>query len=231
MIDPPSNAGRKRPDCAIDKPDAIILSHQRSGTHFLQACLASHPDVAARDECFMHFRKLSTGERGEREARLISYRLRNEPGRCNLAIVMYSQVPLLEEFCCALTDLKIIHLVREPRAVAMSFAQMRADKAEMGEHYRPHYAVNETPHRACPVKEAVDRLEREISAQQAHFHQVLAAHLDVLTVTYEELTGNQQTQTLSPTHARRILSFLGLAEAPLVNQLRKTSLSQPTDSN
>lgn len=231
MIEPRSNADRKGSDCAVDKPDAIILSHQRSGTHFLQACLASHPGVAARDECFMHFRKLSTGERGEREARLISYRLKNEPGRCNLAIVMYSQVPLLEQFCCDLTNLKIIHLVRGPRAVAMSFAQMRADKVEMGEHYRPHYAVDETPHRPCAVKEAVDRLEQEIRAQQTHFHQLLAAHADVLTVTYEELTGNQQTQTLPPTHARRILSFLGLAEAPLVNQLRKTSVSQRADGN
>ena len=46
----------------------------------------------------------------------------------------------------------------------------------------------------------------------------------MLTISYEEITRNQQTTNLSPDIALRLLTFLNLEYAPLTTTLRKTGL-------
>jgi hypothetical protein len=41
----------------LAKPDVIILSHQRSGTHFLESSLAAHPRIHKRGKCVMQYER------------------------------------------------------------------------------------------------------------------------------------------------------------------------------
>jgi hypothetical protein len=206
-----------------DRPDSIILSHQRSGTHFLQASLSSHPAIHGRDEFLMHFRCPASRPGREHDAKLISYDLRNRPGFHNIAIVMYSQVELYEQHIGSIFDVKVIHLLRDPRDVARSYAQMMSDKGVLGIKYRPHYSLGDSAALATPVVDAIaEHKVSRIAELQERFREKLAGHGDILTLQYEELTGRRQVNELPDDLASHILRFLGLEFHRLTNRLRKT---------
>ena len=63
-------------------PDFVIVSSPRSGTHFLETALASHPKIHRRGECVLRFcRSLAPPNR---------YVFINKPRHLNGAIVMYA---------------------------------------------------------------------------------------------------------------------------------------------
>lgn len=204
----------------FDRPDAVILSHQRSGTHFLLATLASHPKIAGRGECVLGYRRyLSTG----RINPAMSNNFKNQPHKLNIAIVMYSQVSLFEQLCGSLFNFKIIHLLRNPHATALSLAQWHADRDYGRGEYLPHYRVGQMMPQPRPISmQKVALLEKQIVEVQKRYLRKTNIYCDVLQVAYEDLTQNQQTNRLDQYWARVLLEFLGCDDAPLTNSLQKT---------
>jgi len=134
----------------IEKPDVIILSHPRSGTHFLQASLASHPKVHVRDEFMRIYARTGLDELKN----LINFKGRiyaNTPRRLNIGIIMYQDVPEFEKRFGPLYQAKIIHLVRDPRRVARSFAQMWADLILNKVDYQYHTNLEQSPRPKAPL--------------------------------------------------------------------------------
>jgi hypothetical protein len=205
----------------FEKPDVLLVSCQRSGTHFLQASLASHPLIHGRGECVMTYTHTlaATGGAVDDER----YRFRNRPGQVNIAIVMYSQVAAFERLCGSLFVYPIIHLKRNAGDVARSAAQMRVDRAVLGSQARAHYRTTEVPHdHAVVPAELVTELEREVVAKQHLYEKVLRDHPQIIKVTYEEMTHGQQVNEFPEGIARRLLSFLNVSYVALRNELRKT---------
>lgn len=209
----------------IEPPDVLILSHQRSGTHFLQSALGSHPDVHCRGEFILRYRRLKQG----RITTVDPWIYRNKVGCLNLGILMYSQVALFEETCEPLGKRRLIHLLREARNVATSVAQMEADRAQQGSGFRAHYELTEAMPEPAPVSAAmVDLLERKVRAKQQEYCAKLEGNPLVCSMWYEQITENKQTTLLSDDVSVALLGFLGLHYAPLTTKLKKSpSNSKP----
>lgn len=212
----------------MDKPDAIILGHQRSGTHLLLTALASHPGIHGRGECLLKYKESFAGadlalDFPEDQR----YVLNNKPGFLNIAIVMYSQVALFEKLCGPLSG-RIIHLLREPAKVALSMAQKDADRDRYGRAVRAHYRRDEAVPEHAPVSpERMAKFLGWVVAGQRKYAEALRGRPDVLTVSYEELTGDREVRTLAPAVGARLLGFLGLDVRPLATPLRKTGTPEP----
>jgi hypothetical protein len=206
----------------FESPYAIIVSHPRGGTHVLESCLASHPKIHKRSECVLRYKQLAGQKklpRALRDQRIFT----NQAGRVNIAIVMYAELPLFEQLCGPVTRFKIIHLLRNPEAVARSFAQWEANKALYGNKARAHYKTSEQPLPNAPFPEASIRtLAREVKKLQDQHKALFAHHLAALTVAYEEFTGNHQVGNLPDAFCKKILGFIGLPPHPLTCDLRKT---------
>ncbi len=238
-----------REQIKFDKPDAIILSHPRSGTHFLQASLASHPRVHPRNE---FLRRLGRDASDRFRHFLYSERhiYSNKPGHFNIGIVMYQDLAAFEQLICPLQQIKVIHLIRNANRVAKSFAQLWADNLNYGKDHRNHY---DTQHKALPhvlltashVKEVLvemggqyaslahatdensldvrlSQLAKAIEFMQQQYRILLNKHPAVMEVSYDDLTGNAQTNQLSSEFSTAILKFLGLSRCILTNDLQKT---------
>ena len=129
---------------SYEKPDAIILSHPRSGTHFLQASLASHPKVFTRDEFIRRYAWTVFNELTNL-ANVKNHIYTNKPLYFNIGIVMYQDVEMFEKLFCPLVEIKVLHLLRDARKVARSFAQMWADNLHYGKDFRYHYGLSQEP--------------------------------------------------------------------------------------
>lgn len=209
----------------IDTPQFIILGHQRSGTHFLQSLISSHPSVHGRGEFILHYKRLNARAEFEEMAgsERFRYVFQNMPGYINVGIVMYSQMGLFEELCGSLKSQRVIHLLRDPLAVALSVAQMKADREALGEKFKAHYRMGESMPTTAPVAlESIAETEQRVAALQAEYRQKLAFNESVLTVKYDEMTLNQQVNELAPETSKKLLDFIGLDYRPLRTQLQKT---------
>jgi len=206
----------------FDKPYAIIVGHPRSGTHLLESCLACHPKVHKRSECVLRYKQLDGKTKLSAELRKKTPFI-NHPGYVNLAIVMYAELPLLEQLCGPLAGFKIIHLLRDPLAVARSYAQWEANKALHGKKARAHYKTAETPLPNAPVPEkSLRTLANKVKKLQTEHAEILASHPATLTVHYEDFTQNEQVAELPADFADEILKFIGLRPHRLACDLRKT---------
>jgi hypothetical protein len=207
----------------MDKPDAIILSHPRSGTHFLLSSLASHPNIHGRGEFILRYRRL----RKDR-ARLAAYVdsqfiFRNEPKKFNVAIVMYGEVGPFENVCGSLFNFKIIHLLRDPKSTAQSLAQCEADRNYLGKSYRAHYHGNEVPHAPAAISpEQIKQFCAKVEAAQDVYSETLKKHPNCMSISYEEITRGREVSSLNPEIATRLLTFLGQELHPLGTSLRKS---------
>lgn len=203
----------------FDPPDFVILSHPRGGTHFLQASLASHPRVHGRGECIL------ARIRGKEPAG--PYIFQNKPGCLNCAIVMYQHAADFEDLCGPLGEFKLIHLLRGAGDVAMSVAQMEADRAVLGEAYKAHHRIFRPAPEHAPISaRRVRALQAEIASLQKEMTDELRDHPRLLTITYEELTHGGQVNELAGQAAASLLDFLGLEHLPLKNTLRKSAPAQ-----
>ncbi len=206
----------------FESPYAIIVSHPRSGTHVLESCLASHPQIHKRSECVLRYKQLG-GKKMPGAKFRDQHIFTNQAGRVNIAIVMYAELPLFEQLCGPVSRFKVIHLLRDPEAVARSFAQWEANKAKYGAKARAHYKTGEKPLPNALYPEASIRaLAREVKKQQARHTKLFSQHLAALTVNYEEFTGNRQVGRLPEAFSQKILRFIGLKPRPLTCDLRKT---------
>jgi len=207
----------------FEPPYAIIVGHPRSGTHLLEECLASHPKIHKRSECVLRYKQL--GGKKKLPAVLLKRPIfTNQPGCVNIAIVMYAELPLLEQLCGPLAGFKIIHLLRSPPDVARSCAQWKANKAKYGKKARAHFKVNETPQpNAKFPTAALPAHALEIKKLQDQHAALFAQHPATLTVSYEEFTGNREVDRLPDAFSKKILKFIGLQPRPLFCDLRKTS--------
>jgi len=207
----------------FESPYVIIVSHPRSGTHVLESCLASHPKIYKRSECVLRYKQLAAQKKLHRSThnqRIFT----NLAGHVNIAIVMYAELPLFEQLCGPISRVKVIHLLRNPEAVARSFAQWDANKAKYGSKARAHFKISETPPANAPyAEESIPALTREVKKLQDRHKTLFARHLSALTIAYEEFTGNRQVGHLPEKFCQKILGFIGLAPHPLTCDLRKTA--------
>jgi hypothetical protein len=206
----------------FESPYAIIVGHPRSGTHLLESCLGSHPKIHKRSECVLRYKLLAGDKKRLAELRK-GYIFTNLRKSVNIAIVMYAELPLFEQLCGPIAGFKVIHLLREPLAVARSVAQWKANKAKYGKKARAHFKTNETPLPNAPFKKASLRaIARQVKQLQDQHVALFAQHPATLTVTYEEFTGNRQVDQLPEAFCQKILKFIGLRPHPLACDLRKT---------
>jgi hypothetical protein len=200
----------------LEPPDAVILSHPRSGTHFLLSSLASHPKIHGRGE---FIRRYQRGQRTDSDPPVFS----NLADHMNIAIVMYVQAARFERLCCPFSNCKIIHLLRNPRDVAVSLLQMQVNKERLGSAFRAHYRVHDPPLENAPIDEAaVENRGQLVRNIQQVYIDLFKSHRDLLTISYDEITNNAQVNTFPEPIAARLLAFLGLSYAPLTTTLRKT---------
>jgi len=206
----------------FEKPDVVILSCARSGTHFLSTSLASHPKVHTRGECVLRYKREGSNKTLSKLYRE-NYRFTNKANCVNTAIIMYPEVHLFEELCGSLFTFKIIHLLRNAEEVAKSIVQKEANISKYGEDYKSHYKIDEE----CPSNVSYDlarvaALKHAVKAMQIQFLDLLKPHQNILILRYEALTKNKQVNMLPKMLARTILDFLNLDYCPLTNTLRKT---------
>jgi hypothetical protein len=207
----------------FERPDLLLLSHPRSGTHFLAASLESHPKLHSRGECFLGL-KCPASETEKINENIKKFIFVNKPDKINIAIVMYRDVNILENLCGPLADFRVIHLLRSPDCVARSIVQAKANKKLYGKKHKMHYKINEeVPPNNFVEFDNLEEIKAKIKKCQKEFCKRLKSHTNVLTVSYEELTGNRQVNQIPEDFARRLLTFLNLEYYPLSNQLRKTS--------
>lgn len=209
------------------RPDLVILSHQRSGTHLLATALASHPCIRTRGEFLLPLaRALRSGaprpaDPGLRVAAA-------QPGFLDASIVMYNQLDLFQRLFGPLRAGKVVHLVRDPLMVARSALQNRADRALYGEGARAHYRKAETPPRPAPLPAGqLGPVRTRVAAEQARHREELRGHPGLLEVSYEELTDGREVGELPPAVAARLLAFAGVETAVLYTSLRKTGVNSP----
>jgi hypothetical protein len=204
---------------AFERPHIVILSLPRSGTHFLESSLASHPRIHARGECFKRYLTWIDGDR----SKLGSYRFCNKPNCINTAVIMYSKLGQFEAVCGSIFSFKVIHLIRRPRDVALSVVQMEEDKRHLGIRFKPHHSIHD-PQQPCAsfAQNRVSIVEESVRRCQGTVASMLTSHQQLLTVSYDDLTGNKQVNALSDSACNLLLGFLGLEFYPLRNHLRKT---------
>jgi hypothetical protein len=213
----------------FEPPQVVILSHQRSGTHFLESSLEVHPNITTRGEFILRYQRMQRAGVAHPERERFEdnpYRFRNRPDHVNVGIVMYNQLAHFEQFCGPLTKCKVLHLIRNPLQIALSLRQMEVDRQLMGNKFRAHYDTTDEIQLPGIAPDAVglDEQVARIAAWQAEHVALLAGHPDNLAITYEEMTQDQQVNRMADDVAAKLLDFLQLAYHLLETRLVKTSL-------
>jgi hypothetical protein len=183
-----------------DIPQVLILGTQRSGTHVLESFFRKHPQIHIRGEVFLPYEK--TGKAGG-----------NISGKLNIGILMYSQVAAMEKMGGKLLDQKIIHLLRNPKAIARSRLQMEADRKVLGAQYRAHlYQGESLPRRGIPDTSVLEKMARSIEMEQEKYKEILKGTFH-LELHYEDFVPSEESiSVLDRSVQIRVLSFLGLKD-------------------
>jgi hypothetical protein len=182
---------------------AAIVCLQRSGSHMLASCLASHPSI---------------GSFGEFVGRVRAVPFPTEP--VVIGIIMYSQ------WHRALADGvivdRVIHLLRDPTHTAISQLQNRAQRALNGAEHRAHAKQGQALPRLHPIdRREIEPLGAQNAAAQAEMRRTLGPR-PLLEVRYEALTQGRSISELPAAEARRLLDFLTLPMARLHTRYVKT---------
>ena len=213
-------------DTIFEVPDVIILGQPRSGTHFLEESLASHPQIRGRGECFLRYQRfLAQGVSIEPIKKRLFI---NKRHRVNVGILMYYLVDFFTKKFGAISDYRILHILRNPRDIAVSVAQMEADRLHFGRDYRVHRKLHHpAPVHAPILIQKVKEIEAKAMQMQQGFCRRLGSLPNVLTIDYDIITAGRQTNKLPEKYARLLLDFLHLPYHPLENALQKTGVSRP----
>ena len=197
-------------------PQVIILSTQRSGTHLLLSFLENNSLMHRRGEIFWYYR----------QGRNIGF---NKINKINIGILMYNQIYIFEKLGGILSDVKIIHLLRDPKQVAKSQVQMIKDKELLGDKFKGHlYKGESMPERAIISPDDIVILENEIRQSQKKYIQLLK-NIPHLELHYEDIVPDQKTvEQLDQKIKKKILKFLHLKDDHLVykTDLIKTAVDK-----
>jgi hypothetical protein len=205
--------------CDYEAPNAIIIAHQRSGTHMLLSSLRSHSKIHGRGECVLRYKR----SRRPGAHQPGPYIFKNDPDRLNISIVMYSEIKIFESLCGPITEFKVIHMIRDARRTAWSVAQMESDRKVLGTEFRAHCLMEGMPlPHASISEETVSGIEQRILAKRGQYEGILRNHDNYMTISYEEITHDRHVDMIAPEIALRVLSFLGLGYEPLIPKFRKT---------
>jgi len=202
---------------------AIITGYGRTGTNYLAGCMSNHPQVFCwrgepftrenrqlyRDtlcvmECFWNAPLYDV-----RMFKINYSRLRDDNNKC------WNRI-------CDVRP-RVIHLYRED--ILRQYVSDRTLRAriEAGkEHGRDLVRLRDNPHLV------LDFIENVLSQKLWFQKQVTRADLDVLELSYEEITdGGQATETVPLEAAEQICDFLGVDQAPLPAVTKKATPYTP----
>jgi len=116
---------------------------------------------------------------------------------------------------------KIIHLVREPYAVAKSNLATNAGHKGRSWEDREQHHFFEPVQRSFVLEERgiehrVQSLRRKVSNART-----LLKDIDHMEISYEEITGNKSVSRLSSGVSKKLTDFLGVEEAVLITEFVK----------
>jgi glycosyltransferase involved in cell wall biosynthesis/cytochrome c556 len=195
--------------------DFAIVCHVRSGSHLLATAINSHPEIHCQGE-LLHV--LTEPHKAYAAVCDIA------TGVVNGAIIMYEQWELLRAL--SIIPSKIIHLTRDARQTALSFIRNNEHLSAYGARHNPHAwrnACEPLEMRDYPVDEK-QLAERTALVRQSQHASSSFLPKSRLEVTYEELCGNHDVDTIEQTAADRIVEFLGVSGGKkMITPLRKTS--------
>jgi len=176
--------------------DFVIFSKGRSGTHMLASFLNSHPMISCEGE----FEKFD-----------LKVQIKS---RCLMhgAIFMYN----VQQFAELGPRPKVIHLTRDPKTNALSFArqQKRLNLRRAGE--------TDLPGAEFKIPSIVHiRLADALRRQQDVMRKVLIrCRYRMAEVTYEEITEGGEATVMPEAVGRRLCRFLGVTYHPMTCDTR-----------
>lgn len=184
--------------------DYIIYCRPRSGSHLLATLLNSHPDIA----CFGE-----TCDEGLEE-------LRNTRGKIEGAIYFYHQERNLSK------ERKIIHLTRKPIDIATSeYIFNFTDRKKEDSPFRPENLYKERKIKQSLDSNFIAKKAEQISNITIAEKEKMKNMSNVLEISYEEMTDNQNIEILKQNIADKILDFLGVEKRQLSTKLIKAELN------
>lgn len=193
----------------MNRYDFLLVCGQRTGSHFLGTCLASHPGIC------MH------GEIGRKDP-ILPNNIEPKPGQITGAILMYTNFKRLEKGIVETG--KVIHLVRDPDYVGRS--RIRNSKLKKMGIIKAHVFDSESLPRLPKINKSISKqVSRHYLNKSNEISEWLMNHREIfiLTVAYEWLTsGKREVIKIEHRKAEYILNFLGLKYSPLTTELRAT---------
>lgn len=172
----------------------LIFTAGRAGSHLLATLLNSHPDIACE------------GEFSKVDSIIDPDELSGSLSGC---ILPFTNREMLGRF----KKSKVIHMVRDPDTGAESYLQNVI-------RYRLRKAGQEIPLNpdvtAVQIQAWAMRL-REIQRESRR----LMNGRTLLEITYDELTGGENIDTMPTEISDRVCDFLGVAQRTLTTEMRK----------
>lgn len=209
------------------KPDIVILSSMRCGTHLLQSLLGSHPDINIMGEIFLQL------SRGREVPPVVE-------GKVNICILMYYQMKTFEQYNGSLKKFRVIHLKRDPLRAAISIIQRKVDKEKFGSQHSAHAHKSTIDEynkiRGNITKEnynEIHKMKDEYKYLLDYYSKYLVNYnVDYINVNYEDFVDEEKSiDTLNKEVADKILNFIGgiNLDVVLTTKMVKTGLTKDTD--
>ncbi|MCP4308801.1 MAG: hypothetical protein GY788_28780 [bacterium] len=215
----------------------LITCAARTGSSLLETSLLSHRDIQSHGEVYdpnrigaLRGRYTAMVQDEEQNAKLMAFRDRNQTaflykyvfdsqGKAAVGLKLKHEELMLPKFAETReairrdTDIKIIHLSREnlfQRFVSWWLVNNVTHTTEIhSDKDRP-----EIPTVVIPIKECHVDFDRT-SARYAFFQKMFSNH-EIFNVSYEQLAGDENRETLD-----NIVEFLGLERQDLSSRLKK----------
>jgi len=205
---------------------SIILSTQRSGTHLLNHCLQSHPNISGVGELLLLWKR--AGEQSDPIPILEDF-FTAGPREVKVCDIMYNHLNGQIIKWLQKREIRIIHLIREDhvRREVSHYLNHHKDKTGLN---GIQFAEKRTliPIRVNPawVVKYVRRARKAIS----HYRRVFE-HSPYMEITYADMVGRDglEVSGLPAETSERLLRFLGLELHPLTTTQRKVGTEELRD--
>lgn len=181
-----------------------VMSHQRSGTHFLGSCIGSHPAVKYTGEIF------GGGKLPGSEERLKEILGRVMCGGFEVVCLdtKYNQINRYVAALLAQDGVKVVHLIRRNLLRLYFSGELHTWRGQNpGNKKMPTFQFH--PKRFSAI-------ERQIEGYRRRF-----AYLADVTVYYEELSGNRATRRLPKRTAEMVCGMADVEYMPLTTDHKK----------
>jgi len=183
-----------------------VISHQRSGTHFLGSCIGSHPAIKYTGEIFWGEKTpLTTGQMWKTLDRVMC-------GRVEVVCLdtKYNQLSQPVRGLLAQDEVKVIHLIRR-NALRLYFS---------GEL---HTWRGRNPGNAeIPVLQ-FSEARFNSTAQEIERYKLALGYLADVTMYYEDLTSDRPTYQLPDWASEQLCELAGVAYMPMTTDTKKNA--------